>query len=159
ADAQGFFERERAAHQFAVDSFETAIGQGALIELANLVQHLAFAIRRIDWRLELVFDLSDLNDDVGALVEQLDDAFVEFVDLRAQGFKRRVFAGVHAGTLSDASAGNQSLVGRLLCAAGALDRFKLLLQAARFSRRLRRRWRRLDDLSRGIGGGLRGRDG
>ena len=46
SDAQRLLQRERSAHQLAIDRLQTAIRQRALVELANLLEDLFLAIGR-----------------------------------------------------------------------------------------------------------------
>ena len=93
ADAQRLFQRERSAHQFAIDRLQASIWQRPMIEPANFLQNHLLPIRRIDRRIMLLLELSDLDDNLGAGVEQIDDLPIELVDLHAKRLKGLVAIG------------------------------------------------------------------
>ncbi len=61
ADPQRLFQRERAAHQFAIDRLQAAVRQRPMVQPSDLFQHHFLAIGRIDRRVVLLLDLADLH--------------------------------------------------------------------------------------------------
>jgi hypothetical protein len=84
ANAEGFFEGEAAAHHFAVDGVHGAVGEGAAIELADAFEDGFFAVGGVNGGAVGLLELSDLDNDASAGVEQLDDLLVELVDLESE---------------------------------------------------------------------------
>ena len=50
ADPQRLFQRERPAHQLAIDRLQAAVRQRPVVEPAHLLQHRLLAVGRIDRR-------------------------------------------------------------------------------------------------------------
>ena len=83
ADAKRFFESEAAAHDFAIDGFEAAIGEGSLVEAADAFHDGFFAVGGVDLGALRLLELSDLDDDASAGVEQFDDLMIDLIDFQA----------------------------------------------------------------------------
>ncbi len=86
-DAERLLQGERAAHQLAPDRLEGAVGQRPLAQPADLLQDRLFPVRCVDRSAAGVLDLADLHDDLGSLVEQIDDLSIELVNPLAQRFE------------------------------------------------------------------------
>ena len=79
-DGERLLQRERAGHDFAIDSAEGFVGDRPGVLFADAGEHGEFAMRRIDFLARLEFDLADGQDVLGALIEQPDDLRVQFIN-------------------------------------------------------------------------------
>src|ERR1700680_3303294 len=65
------------------DAFDGVRSERAGIGLHHVGEHLVFPLGLVNGHLHLAFDLSDLLDDAGPLVEQRYDSGIHYVDARA----------------------------------------------------------------------------
>ena len=89
-DGHRLLQRQRAGHDLAINGPQRSFVIGPGFMLADALQHRPFPVRRVDFLAGLELDLADLQDMPGALVQQLDDLRVEFVNGLA------MFGNVHA---------------------------------------------------------------
>jgi hypothetical protein len=85
-DFEIVFESQRRAHDLAKNSADGFFRELAIlssIELAELLQQGLFPTGHINVEAVLLFDLTDLLDEVGALVQQANELLVDGVDLGA----------------------------------------------------------------------------
>ena len=73
-------EREGAGHDFAVDGAQGGVGNGAGVVFADALEDGEFAVGRVDFFAGLELDVADLEDVLGAFVQQANDLFVELID-------------------------------------------------------------------------------
>ena len=83
SDAKRFFQGETAAHDFAIDGVEAAVGKRAVVEEPDAFQHGFLAVGGIDGGALGLLELSDLDHHACPGIEQLDDLLIELVDLQA----------------------------------------------------------------------------
>jgi hypothetical protein len=94
--AEGLFERDAGRHDFAEDPAERSLRQRPTIQPVDSLEDLDFARWRVDLRVAFALDLADLDDQLAALVEELDKLPVDGVDLPPQNLKR-AGSGLRAG--------------------------------------------------------------
>ncbi len=89
-DDHRLLERQRAGHDFAVDGAQLLVGHRPLVQLADALQHGAFAVRRVNLLAGLELHGADGQHVFRALIEQPDDARVQLVNRLA------MFGNVHS---------------------------------------------------------------
>ena len=87
SDAQRLFEMEAAAHELTVHGLDGPRCQRPFVEPENAVQHRRLAVRGIDGRSTATLVLPNLDHKIRALVQQFDEALVDFVDLLPQSIQ------------------------------------------------------------------------
>lgn len=83
-DAEGAFEVEGAAHEFAVDGGDGSVGEGPGVECLYAAEDFLLAVGGVDGGVGGGLEAADLLDDAGAFVEEIDDSGVEVVDSAAE---------------------------------------------------------------------------
>jgi len=79
-DGHGLFERERAGHDFSVNTAELLAGDWPGVVGADAVEHGAFAVWCVNFLAGRQLDFADGEDVARARVEQPDDMRVQFVN-------------------------------------------------------------------------------
>ena len=79
-DGHGFFQRQRAGHDFAINRPQRFLGDGPVVQLANTVKHRALAMRRINFLTRRKLDVADAEHVLRALVQQPHDLRVELIN-------------------------------------------------------------------------------
>ena len=79
-DGHGFFERECAGHDFAVNGAKLVVGDRSGVVRTDTIKHGTFAVRRVDFLAGRELDFADGEDVTRAVIEQLDDLRVQFVN-------------------------------------------------------------------------------
>ena len=73
-------QRQRAGHDLAIDGAKLFVGHRAAVELADALEHGAFAMRRVDFLAGLELDFADGQHVPRAFIEQPDDLRVQLVN-------------------------------------------------------------------------------
>src|SRR6266852_3873859 len=85
---QDSLERARPAHDFAENRADGVRVERPFAGLEHVVEDFLFPCGGKDFGALVVFDLADFAGDGGALVDELEDVQVQFIDLRAQALER-----------------------------------------------------------------------
>ena len=83
-DADRLFECKTAAHDLPVNGFNRLGQGGATAELFHPCQDSRLAVRGVDRTAGLLFVLADIDDHLGAGIDQFDQLTINFVDLLPQ---------------------------------------------------------------------------
>src|SRR5437867_11293407 len=89
-----FLQRQRAGHHLAIDRAQGFVGNRAFVEPPDALQHGQLAVRRVNLLARFEFDLADLQDMLGAFIQELYDLRIQPVDRLA------VLRDVHADSRS-----------------------------------------------------------
>ena len=95
SDPQRLFQREAAAHHFAINRLERPIGKRPLVQTPHALHDRLFAVGRINLRSLRLLELPDFNHNSRAGVEQFNELLIDLIDFHAQLIER---AGIGHGS-------------------------------------------------------------
>ena len=87
-NTQRLFQMKTAAHEFAVNGFDCAWCQRPLVQAKNLVQNGSFTVRSVNRSPGSAFELTNLNNQIGAFVEYRNQPAIDLVDGVSKFVKR-----------------------------------------------------------------------